>query len=133
MIPLAVASASSGPMVLGCRAVDRAVDILAAWCCEGARRCATRAAGKASSRAREGSSAMTTGRLGESWLPRLHRPQETFQGLPPEVWQVHQLQQKTSWSAQDHARIVRLTRRWTDAHRRIYEDRWNWGRAARWH
>jgi hypothetical protein len=75
---------------------------------------------------------MTTDRTGAPWLPRLHRVQETFEGLPPEVWQVHQLQQKTSWSPQDHVRIVRLTRRWTDAQRRIYEERWNWGRAARW-
>jgi hypothetical protein len=48
------------------------------------------------------------------------------------VWQVHVLQQKTSWSERDHARIAELTRRWTDEHRRRYEQRWNWGRPARW-
>jgi hypothetical protein len=68
-------------------------------------------------------------------LPRLHRrrdTQETFDGLPSEVWQVHVLQQKTSWSERDHARIAELTRRWTANHRRRYEERWNWGRPARW-
>jgi hypothetical protein len=48
------------------------------------------------------------------------------------VWQVHTLQQKTSWSKQDHAKIAELTRNWTDEHRRRYERRWNWGRPARW-
>jgi len=43
------------------------------------------------------------------------------------------LQQKTSWSEQDHAAITRLTRRWTAEQRRQYEQRWNWGRPARWH
>jgi hypothetical protein len=58
---------------------------------------------------------------------------DTFDGLPPEVWQVHLLQQKTSWSQQDHARIAELTRHWTREHRRRYERRWNWDRPARWH
>jgi hypothetical protein len=57
---------------------------------------------------------------------------ETFDGLPPDVWQVHLLQQKTSWSARDHARMALLTWRWTAGQRRRYEDRWNWGRRARW-
>jgi len=65
-------------------------------------------------------------------LPRLRRRQETFDGLPSEVWQVHLLQLKTSWSEKDHARIAQLTRRWTAQHRRRYEERWNWGRPARW-
>jgi hypothetical protein len=65
-------------------------------------------------------------------LPRARYSRETFDGLPPEVWQVHVLQQKTSWSERDHARIAELTRRWTDEHRRRYEQRWNWGRPARW-
>jgi hypothetical protein len=74
---------------------------------------------------------MSAGRTG-ALLTKVRRSRETFQGLPPEVWQVHQLQQKTSWSAQDHARIARLTRRWTAAQRRLYEQSWNWGRPARW-
>ena len=75
---------------------------------------------------------MTTGPVQALKVLFLHRPQETFDGLPSEVWQVHQLQQKTSWSDQDHAKIARLTRRWTDEHRRRYEKDWNWGRSARW-
>jgi hypothetical protein len=66
-------------------------------------------------------------------LPIPHRTRDTFDGLPPEVWQVHVLQQKTSWSEQDHARVAELTRHWTGEHRRRYEQRWNWGRPARWH
>jgi hypothetical protein len=61
-----------------------------------------------------------------------HLGQETFEGLPAQVWQVHTLQQKTSWSMEDHAKIAALTRNWTDEHRRRYEQRWNWGRPARW-
>ena len=68
-------------------------------------------------------------RRGLLWAPGT---QETFDGLPAEVWQVHTLQQKTSWSDKDHARIRQLTRRWTEVHRRRYEQRWNWGRPARW-
>jgi len=75
--------------------------------------------------------AMRDGRTG-SLLAKVLGSRETFEGLPPEVWQVHQLQQKTSWSQQDHARIVRLTRWWTREQRRKYELRWNWGRPARW-
>jgi hypothetical protein len=66
-------------------------------------------------------------------LPRTYRIRETFDGLPPEVWQVHILQQKTSWSEQDHARIQLLTQDWSDEQRRRYEELWNWGRPARWH
>ena len=65
-------------------------------------------------------------------LLRADRGQETFDGLPAQVWQVHTLQQKTSWSEEDHAKIAALTRRWTNSHRRRYEQRWNWGRPARW-
>jgi hypothetical protein len=76
---------------------------------------------------------MSTAHISRRLLPRLNRRQQTFDGLPPEVWQVHVLQQKTSWSAHDHARMVRLTWRWTARQRRRYEERWNWGRRARWH
>jgi hypothetical protein len=76
---------------------------------------------------------MKAGRIRPSRLPRdRYARRETFDGLPPEVWQVHVLQQKTSWSEYDHARIAELTRRWTDEQRRRYEERWNWGRPARW-
>jgi hypothetical protein len=82
----------------------------------------------------EGRKAMRAGRSSLNGLPRGRSGRrETFDGLPPEVWQVHVLQQKTSWSDNDHARIAQLTRRWTDAQRRRYEERWNWGRPARWH
>jgi hypothetical protein len=74
---------------------------------------------------------MGSGRI--SQLGEHHGAPETFDGLPPEVWQVHVLQQKTSWSEQDHADIARLTRQWTAEQRRRYEERWNWGRPARWH
>lgn len=73
---------------------------------------------------------MSAGR--NTLLARVLGSRETFEGLPPQVWQVHQLQQKTSWSMQDHARIFRLTWRWTGEQRRKYEKRWNWGRPARW-
>jgi len=77
---------------------------------------------------------MRAGRVNLRSLPRgRYNARETFDGLPPEVWQVHVLQQKTSWSEHDHARIAQLTRRWTEAQRRRYEQRWNWGRPARWH
>jgi hypothetical protein len=76
---------------------------------------------------------MKAGRIRSSRLPRVPQSsRDTFDGLPPEVWQVHVLQQKTSWSEFDHARMAELTRRWTDEQRRRYEERWNWGRPARW-
>ena len=76
---------------------------------------------------------MSTERMSPRKVPRLGRLRETFDGLPPGVWEVHLLQQKTSWSARDHFRISCLTWRWTPAQRRRYEARWNWGRSARWH
>lgn len=76
---------------------------------------------------------MKTGRIRRRRLPIRHQIRETFDGLPSEVWQVHLLQQKTSWSDHDHALIAELTRHWTREHRRRYEQRWNWGRPARWH
>ena len=74
---------------------------------------------------------MSVGHTG-SLLGRVLHSRETFEGLPRGVWQVHRLQQKTSWSMQDHARIVRLTWLWTVEQRRRYEQCWNWGRPARW-
>lgn len=65
-------------------------------------------------------------------LRGLLRPRCTFDGIPAEVFEVHLLQQKTSWSPTDHRRIVRLTWHWTSAQRRRYEQKWNWGRPARW-
>lgn len=74
---------------------------------------------------------MKTDRIRRHGLTRTYSLRETFDGLPAEVWQVSILQQKTSWSEQDHARIAELTRKWTVEHRRRYEQRWNFGRAAR--
>ena len=75
---------------------------------------------------------MSTWWIGIRRFPRFRRLRETFDGLPPKVWEVHLLQQKTSWSVRDHARIMRLTWRWTAAQRQRYEERWNWSRPARW-
>jgi hypothetical protein len=78
---------------------------------------------------------MNRARLSQFRLPTLPRraARETFDGLPPELWQVRILQQKTSWSDEGHERIAQLTRHWSDEHRRRYEQQWNWGRPARWH
>jgi len=65
-------------------------------------------------------------------IPGTHVAGETFEGLPADVWQVHLLQLKTSWSDHDHARIRKLARHWTGQQRRRYEHTWNWGRPARW-
>jgi hypothetical protein len=75
---------------------------------------------------------MRTSWIGRRSFPRASGAGDTFDGLPADVWQVHTLQQKTSWSDQDHVRIRELTRRWSEAQRRRYEQRWNWGRPARW-
>lgn len=77
-------------------------------------------------RGREAATAVRTSTRG------LRQTRGTFDGLPPAVFEVHVLQQKTSWSAADHARIVELTHNWTSAQRLRYEQQWNWGRPARW-
>ena len=70
-------------------------------------------------------------RLRRLW-PHTDIAGEMFDGLPADVWQVHLLQLKTSWSQRDHALIRKMARHWTGQQRQRYEQRWNWGRPARW-
>lgn len=45
-----------------------------------------------------------------SLLPHTDVAGEMFDGLPADVWQVHLLQLKTSWSQRDHALIRKMAR-----------------------
>lgn len=63
---------------------------------------------------------------------RAAQERQLLDGLPPETREVLALQLKPRWTKADHARILDLTRAWTQVHMQVFEDRYSIGRPMRW-